>query len=58
MKRPEYTIYDWVCANADCKAFQYEARVPKDRSVDEYRPNWCNKCGGIQMSERVKGAAA
>jgi hypothetical protein len=50
-----WTVYQWACK--DCGTFQYEARVPGDRSVREYAPEFCRKCGGIQMSERIKGAA-
>jgi hypothetical protein len=54
-KRPEYTVHDWACKT--CGTWQYEARVPKDRVARDYAPTWCRACGGIQMSERIKGAA-
>jgi hypothetical protein len=53
-RRPEYTTHSWACK--DCGAYQYEARVPKDRVARDYAPTFCMKCGGIQMSERIKGA--
>jgi len=49
-----WTVYDWACK--ECGTWQYECRVPADRSVRDYRPEFCRKCGGIQMSERIKGA--
>jgi hypothetical protein len=53
-----WTIYNWTCANPACREWQYEARVPRDRSAREYRPDYCRKCGGIPMTENVRGEAA
>ena len=50
-----YRVYSWACADEKCGTWQYECRVPGDRDVSEYRPTFCRKCGGIQMSERIKG---
>jgi hypothetical protein len=48
-----WRTYDWSCK--ECGTWQYEARVPGDRSVREYAPEYCRKCGGIQMNQREKG---
>jgi hypothetical protein len=53
-----WTIYNWTCANPACREWQYEARVPRDRSVREYAPDYCRKCGGKPMIENVRGEAA
>jgi hypothetical protein len=52
-----WTVYEWTCANPACREWQYEARVPKDLAVRNYAPEYCRKCGGIIMDEKIKGAA-
>lgn len=49
-----WRCYDFACKA--CGAFLYECRVPGDRNVTDYCPEWCHKCGSIQISTREKGA--
>ena len=47
-----WTVMQWACKS--CGSFLYEARVPSDRSVTEYRPQECGHCGSTLISERIK----
>jgi methionyl-tRNA synthetase len=47
-----WRTFQWSCKS--CGRFLYEARVPSERTVSEYRPQECGGCGSILISEREK----
>ena len=51
-----WTVYQFACRS--CGEFLWEARVPGDRKVEEYKPTECGACGSTLISERVKGGAS
>jgi DNA-directed RNA polymerase subunit RPC12/RpoP len=47
-----WTTVQFACGS--CGRFLYEARVPSERTVSDYKPVECGHCGSTVISERQK----